>query len=99
MKIECISSEKLRDRIGSGGEFVAVFSTKWCGFCRALISELEGLKRFVAVEVTYLPMTTRDGFGVTLSRRRSLLGSGAGLQKPRIHGLRGPQDLYDRSRA
>jgi thioredoxin-like negative regulator of GroEL len=106
MKIECISSEKLRDRIDSGGEFVAVFSTKWCGFCRALISELERSQvDFVAVEVDISSDDDPawEGFGVSTVPTAVLFSSGREVsrKRPGYDGLRVKdlKSLYDRSRA
>ncbi|HPC28307.1 MAG TPA: thioredoxin family protein [Candidatus Methanomethylicus sp.] len=106
MTIDCISSERLRERIDSGGEFVAVFSTKWCGFCRALMSELERSQvDFVAVEVDISsdddPAWER--FGVSAVPTAVLFSSGREVARksPGYDGLRVKdlKSLYDRSRA
>jgi len=106
MTIECISSERLRERIDSGGEFVAVFSTKWCGFWRALMSELERSHvDFVAVEVDISsdddPAWER--FGVSTVPTAVLFSSGREVarKRPGYDGLRVKdlKSLYDRSHA
>ncbi len=106
MKVERISSDKLKERIERGGEFVAIFSTKWCGFCRALISELERFQAsFDAVEVDISSDDDPawEGFGISTVPTAVLYSSGreAARKRPGYDGLRVKdiRNLCDRSRA
>ncbi len=55
MALRKITSKELEGIIASGKRFVAIFSTSWCGFCRALIKEIdqkgEG-NNFVVVDIS-----------------------------------------------
>lgn len=41
MGLKKISSKEFKSLIAGKGQFVAIFSTGWCGFCRSLLKELE----------------------------------------------------------
>jgi thioredoxin-like negative regulator of GroEL len=53
VKIRKINSRQLNDMLAkNAGQFVAIFSTEWCGYCRALMREIEATTiDFTTVEV------------------------------------------------
>jgi len=53
MNVEKINGQQLKDMLAKRmGQFVAIFSTSWCGYCRALKKEIEAATLdFTTVEV------------------------------------------------
>lgn len=53
MNVKRINGQQLNDMLAkSMGQFVAIFSTSWCGYCRALKKEIEAATLdFTTVEV------------------------------------------------
>ncbi|MDI9644983.1 MAG: thioredoxin family protein [Candidatus Verstraetearchaeota archaeon] len=41
MGLKIITARELKEMISSGRELLAIFSTKWCGYCRSLYKEVE----------------------------------------------------------
>ncbi len=92
MAMECISSDKLKERVLHGGEFIAIFSTKWCGFCRALIRELERSRvdfDMVEVDISSNDDTAWDEYGIEMVPTAVLFSSGREVARrcPTYDGL------------
>ncbi len=106
MAMECISTDKLKERVLQGGEFIAIFSTKWCGFCRALIRELERSRvdfDMVEVDISSDDDPAWDDHGISTVPTAVLFSSGREIARrcPRRDGLsvKDVRSLYERSRA
>lgn len=107
MKAEIVSSEELKRRLEQGsGEFVAIFSTKWCGFCRALMGELERVQvvfSVIEVDISDDDDSAWDEYGISTVPTALIFRAGKEVARkpPGYEGLRVKdlRNLFDKNRA
>ena len=106
MKIEKIDGRQFKILLEAEREFIAIFSTQWCGFCRTLTSELsksDFALKTVEVDISDEDDCMWDDFGISMVPTAILFREGKEVARkpPTYDGLRGKdiKVLAEKSRA
>jgi thioredoxin-like negative regulator of GroEL len=106
-EIKKVNTAMLKKMLSEGkDEFIAVFSTEWCGYCRSLMSELckPGFNfKIVEVDISSDDDSAWDEFNIGTVPTAVLFKSGKELDRrpPEYDGLRVKdlKDLLEKNRA